>query len=151
MSMGMRDLLNAVESGASASGWFDSVNGHEPKSAPGGGLTFACWVSRVSPSRSSGLASTSVRVEITARIYMPFRNEPEDGIDPTMADAIDALMTAYSGGFTLGGFARAVDLLGSDGTPLSVSTGYQNIGNSIFRVADIIVPILVNDAWTQGA
>lgn len=149
MSLDVRGIINGLTSHASASGMFDSVNGHEPKGAPGGGLTFSVWVREVAPILSSGLSSTSVRVVFTARLYKPFTSQPEDSIDPDMVGALDVLMDAYAGDFTLGDEARAVDILGSDGPSLSVQTGYLEVDRSLYRIVDITLPILINDVWEQ--
>lgn len=150
--IGISALIDAITSHASATGLFDSVQGHEPKSAPGNGLTCAVFVANVGPARTgSGLATTTVRVELTARIYKPFISQPEDLIDPGVVDACDEFMTALSGDFSLGGNARNVDLLGAQGTPLSARAGYQTIDKNTYRVLDITIPIIVNDAFTQGA
>lgn len=152
MTIGIRALIDAATSAGSASGYFDAVQGHEPKSAPGTGLTFAVFVAALGPARGgSGLAATSVRVELTGRIYKPFKSEPEDLIDPNMTDAAEALITAYSGDFDMGGNARNVDLLGAYGTPLGFRAGYVTIDKSVFRFYDITIPIIVNDAWAQEA
>lgn len=148
--IGISNIINAITSHASASGFFDSVQGHEPKSPPGAGLTYAVFLSAIGPARTgNGLATTSARIELTGRIYKPFLTEPEDLIDPNITDAVDALFTAYSGDFDLGTTVRCVDLLGSDGDPLGMRAGYQTIDRSVFRVVDIRIPLIVNDAWTQ--
>jgi hypothetical protein len=149
--IGIAALIDAVTSHAAASGFFDSVNGFEPKSAPGGDLTYAVWVQSIEPAHLSGLTSTSARVTLTGRLYKPFLSKPEDSIDPDMIAAVDALMEAYAGHFTLSANARNIDLQGSDGEPLNVRAGYQNVDKTIYRVMDITIPIIVNDAWTQGA
>lgn len=149
MSLDLSGLLNALTSHAAASGMFDTVNGHEPKSAPGSGLTFAVWVREVAPVSSSGLASTSVRVVFTVRLYKPFMSQPDDSIDPDMVNAMDVLLTAYAGDFSLGDVARAIDLFGSDGPALGMQTGYLDQDRTIFRIADITVPVIMNDVWDQ--
>jgi hypothetical protein len=152
MTIGISALINAVTSFASASGHFDGVQGHEPKSPPGSGLTFAVFLSDLRPvPAASGLAATSARVELTGRIYKPFTSQPEDLIDPNVAEAADEIFEALSGDFDLGGTARNVDLLGAHGTALSARAGYQTVDRTVFRVLDITIPIIVNDAWTQGA
>ncbi|MFD6619983.1 hypothetical protein ACFWFB_32600, partial [Streptomyces albidoflavus] len=61
--MDVLGILDGVESHAAASGWFERVNGHEPKSAPTtGGLTAAVWIDSIAPVLSSGLASTTGRL-----------------------------------------------------------------------------------------
>lgn len=150
--IGIAGLIDAVMSHGAGSGFFDAVPGHEPKSAPGSGLTYAVFLSALGPARgASGLAVTTARVELTGRIYKPFMSEPEDLIDPAIAQAADALFEAYTGDFSLGGTARNIDVLGQHGNPLSLRAGYQTIDKQVFRVADIVIPIIVNDAWNQEA
>lgn len=150
--IGIRNLIDAVTSHASAAGLFDSVQGHEPKSAPANGLLYAVFVSALGPARTgSGLSMTTARVELTGRVYKDFKSEPEDLIDPDMVDAVDTLFAAYTGDFDLGSNARNIDLLGAQGAPLSARAGYQRLDNGIFRVMDIVIPIIVNDAWNQEA
>lgn len=152
MTVGVNALISAVTTFASTSGHFDAVQGHEPKSAPGSGLTFAVFLSDLRPvPAASGLAYTAARVELTGRIYKPFNSQPEDLIDPRVAEAADDLFEALSGDFDLGGTARNVDLLGAHGTALSARAGYQTIDRNVYRVLDITIPIIVNDAWAQGA
>lgn len=152
MSVGVAALINAVTSHASALGLFDVVQGHEPKSAPGNGLTYAVYLQGMGPARAaSGLQSASARVELTGRIYRPFISEPEDLIDPSLAVAADLLFTAYVGDFDLGGTARNVDVFGAHGRGLDSRAGYQTIGQTVFRVLDITIPIIVSDCWEEVA
>lgn len=150
MTIGIAAIINAVTSHAAELGFFDVVQGHEPKSIPGTGLTYAVFVSMLGPARTgNGLATTSARLELTGRIYKPFMSQPEDLIDINMVDAVDALFASYSGDFDLGANVRCVDLLGSDGPPLAVRAGYQTVDKLVCRVLDITIPVIVNDAWTQ--
>jgi hypothetical protein len=154
MTLNVIAIINSVVSYASSSGYFDNVQSHEPKSMPGTGLMFAVFLDddAVTPiGEASGLASTTVRIELTGRIYKPFLSAVEDLIDPNLAEATDALMTALSGDFDLGSNARNVDLLGAHGTPLQARAGYQTIDRTVYRVIDITIPVIVNDAWTQTA
>jgi hypothetical protein len=152
MSLDLAALIDPVTSHASASGMFDAVQAHEPKSPPGTGLTYAVFVASIGPARGgSGLAATSARVELTGRIYKPFLAEPEDLIDPNLTDALDRLFTAYAGDFDLGANVRCIDLLGAYGNPLGGQAGYQSIDRIVFRVFDITIPLIVNDAWAQVA
>lgn len=151
MPLDILSLTDAVTSHASASGHFETVNGHEPKNAPTtGGLTAAVWADRVTPLRSSGLDSVSVLLVFNVRIYGSAQSEPADAIDPNMLAAVDVLCAAYAGDFTLGGLVRSVDLLGSNGSPLSVQAGYLTQDGVLYRVMTISVPVIVNDLWTEA-
>lgn len=150
MALDAANVIDRVASHASSTALFQYVQKHEPKSAPNNGLHYAVYVSGLSPvALASGLAATSVRLELTGRIYHSFISEPEDEIDPDLTNALDILFTAYSGDFELGGAARNIDLLGAHGAPLSARSGYLRIDSKIFRVMDIIIPIIINDAFEQ--
>ena len=147
---GAQTLFDAVESHAKASGLFDGVNTHEPKSAPTGDLYCAIFVSTLRPMPlSSGLASTTGVVTLMARIYVDMIREPQDKIDPAIIAATDTLMAVYSADFSLGGSARNIDLLGSTGESLEARAGYITIDQTVFRSMDITIPIIVNDVFPQ--
>jgi hypothetical protein len=153
MALDAAGLLNAVQDHALASGWFDRVNGHEPKSPPDAtGLTAAVWVQRISPAiGGSGLNATSIRLELMLRMYAGIDQEPADMLDPNMLAALDDLMARYSGDFELDGEVREVDLLGQFGDPLQARAGYLIQSGTEFRVMDITLPLIVDDLWTQEA
>jgi hypothetical protein len=150
MSLDATGIFDALISHAEATGLFETVNGHEPKSSPGKGLSAAVWVARIEPARaSSGLSATSALVTCTVRIFSDMLAEPQDGIDPAVVEATDALMNAYSGAFTLGGLIRNVDLLGQTRNPLFAQSGYITVSGRMFRIMDITVPMIVSDVWEQ--
>lgn len=152
MSLGAAGILAAVVSHAKATGKFERVIGHEPKSAPGNGLTCAAWAQPITPvSEASGLAATTVRLELAVRTYLNMLADPQDDIDIRSLEAVDALMAAYSGDFELGGQVRSVDLLGAHGEPLAVTPGYIELDSKLFRAFTITLPLIVNDLWTQAA
>jgi len=142
--------VDAVVSHALSTGFFERMNKHEPKTAPPDGLTGAVWFASIEPVRSNpSLISTSVRLVVTVRIYCGMIQEPQDGIDEQVMTAVDALMNAYTGDFTLDGLIREIDLLGQHGAPLSALAGYLMIDKKMMRVVDIQVPMIISDAWMQ--
>lgn len=150
--LNVRTLFDQVQSHAMRLGLFDRVGTHEPKNAPGNGLTAAIWADQVQPAGAvSGLAATTARVAFNVRLYSNMLQEPQDAIDPNLTDALDTLFAAYSGDFTLDGTAMAVDLLGMAGQPLQAQAGYLNQDNKLFRVYTITLPLLVAGAWDQVA
>lgn len=152
MALDVTGYLNAIVSHALASGLFERVNQHEPKNAPGNGLTAAIWADRVEPyALASGLAATSVKVTFNVRAYSKMLQEPQDSIDPNIVAAVDTLMNAYSGDFTLGGLVRNVDLLGQAGPGLFAQAGYIQQDSKMFRVVTISLTVVVNDVWSQAA
>ena len=149
--MNTKAIIEAVATHALKTGWFERVNQHEPKAGPPEGLTCAIWAQRLGPVPSgSGLASTTARLEMNVRIYTNMLYEPADSIDPRIVGAVDDLMGAYSGDFTLGATIRNVDLLGQAGPGLEAVAGYLTLDQRLYRVMTIHVPLIVNDAWTQA-
>nr|ALS91094.1 MetaGeneMark_Unknown Function [uncultured bacterium] len=144
-------IVDALVSAAQETGQFETVNGHEPKNAPGNGVTGAVWFRNVAPAaRQSGLDSTTLLLVCTFRCYFSMTAESPDYIDPVLLTAADALLAAYSGEFTLGGLIREVDLLGMNGVPLSAKSGYLDVAGKLFRIIDVTVPMTINDVYDQA-
>lgn len=142
-------LFDRLMSHVMSLGLFETVNSHEPKSAPGQGLHAAFWLDSIGPIKTSGLASSSGLVTFNLRMYGSMLTEPQDAIDPAMLVALDGILAAYSGDFTLDGLVRQVDLLGAYGPGLSARAGYLEQGGQMFRVMTVTLPLVVNDIWNQ--
>jgi hypothetical protein len=144
----LQPLVDAVVTHAQAIGRFERVNGHEPVSAPGNGLTCAVWPQEIVSTRSSGLRSTSILVMLSVRIFAPGMSEPRDDVDPTMVAALSNLLAEYHRDFTLGGLVRQVDIFGQHGRgPLRAVAGWLT---PKIRVYTINLPLVVDGVWTQG-
>lgn len=152
MAINSQDIMDRLASHALAAALFDRVNTHEPKNKPGRGLTCALWVDRIEPARGRhGLQSSTARVVVNVRVYTNMLQNPQDAIDPSVMNAVDILMGAYSGDFQLGDENRWIDLLGAtQGHPLFSQSGYINIDNMTYRVMTITVPVIVENAWSQS-
>lgn len=149
-------LHAAVVSHAQKLGVFDSVTDEEPVSAPGPGLAAGCWFLNVLPARLSGLAATSAVIQMRVRILTPASTTREGGpTDRRILAAADLLLDAYTGDFQLTDAAtvstRMIDLLASSGGGgLFCQLGWLEVDERTYRMAEITVPILVNDAWAQS-
>ncbi len=144
-------LIDAAASEVMASGFFDVVNGMEPKGAPPDtGLTAAIWVQSLSPiPAQSGLNATSMLFTLSVRLYGSMLTEPQESIDPGMMAAVDVLMERYTGNFSLGGLIESIDLLGRASEGLHGDAGYVTIDQKMFRVFTITVPMIVNNVYVQ--
>lgn len=150
MALAVVSILDGIVSPMLASGLFARVNQHEPKSAPGSGLTAAVWLDSVAPAPAgSGLRSTSVRLVFKVRLYTSMLSEPQDAIDSDLLIAAATLMGIFSEDFELGGSVRNVDLLGAFGSSLSSQAGYLNQDGKLMRIIDITLPLICNDSWNQ--
>ncbi len=149
--MNVQGFFDALVTHALTLGQYDRVSTHEPKNAPGNGVSAAVWSTSTGAATGSGLAATTCRIEFLVRSYSNMLQEPQDEIDPNVVRAADALMTAYSGDFTLGGTIKNIDLLGQAGAGLRSQSGYLTIDHVMYRTVDVFVPLIVNDAWAQVA
>jgi hypothetical protein len=145
-------IAGAVRDAVMATGLFETVAMHEPKSSPLDGMSAAVWFDRMIPIGSnSGLNVASALCLWTGRIYQSFMAEPYDDIDKQVSRAGAAVMGAFIGGFTLTGLIKNVDIFGANGFSLTQIMGYINQDSKIFRVATIQIPLIVNDLWTEVA
>jgi hypothetical protein len=145
-------LADAIISMCKQLGVFSTVLFHEPRNPPSSMPAAAIWWRDLIPAQSSGLASVSGTVTFTIRIFQSAMGTiPQNKIDPALMKNAALILQALSGGFTLGGTVREVDLLGAEGTALSVKSGYLPHGDVLLRVADITVPVVINDLWQEAA
>lgn len=146
--------MNALTTLASESGIFENVYGHEPKAAPSvTGVSCGVWVN-TGPAvvQSSGLTSGSVRIEFVYRVFRSMLTEPQDNIEPEVLDATDELFTRLAGEFQLGvSGTRYIDVQGADGEGLRAQPGYLEQNNKMFRIMEVFVPVIINDAYTYAA
>lgn len=150
MSLAVSDIYAGVVSHARRLGVFNKVLTHEPKAAPGNGLTCSIWLNSLEPVATvSGLAVTSLRLELSIRIYENFKAQPEDEIDKRLLNATSKLMDAYTGDFQLSGTVMDIDLLGAHGEPLRAEGGYLNQDGVLYRVVVMTLPIIIADVYTQ--
>lgn len=153
MTFNISAVYNAVVSHAMASGLFDRVGSHEPKNAPGNGITCSVIAGpmRTLPAHS-GLDKVTIRAEFRIRIYMNMLQEPQDAIDETLIRTAESLMSAYCGDFELGGNVKQIDIFGSSGNlGLTADPGYVEIDKKMHRIVDIVLPVIVNDVWDEVA
>lgn len=144
------DLFAQVEARAQALGGIEQVIGHEPRSAPVSLPALAVWFSGLGPARGvSGLDATSVRCEFRGRVYLNGQAKDEDKNEQKLLYLSALVMGAFSAAFTLGGDAMAVDLLGAWGSPLDAQPGWLAHDSKEFRVAEITVPVILDDVWRQ--
>jgi len=150
-------INDALVSHAQRLGIFDSVNGHEPRSAPGTGLSWALWIQTVRPfAPRSGLAATSLALIYSSRlqIAIPKDTVSLDAMDPHLSDAAIAMLASLSADFELDGLLDGnIDLMGATGVQfgLGAEAGYIEQDGTLYRVMTLTIPIIVNDVLLQAA
>lgn len=152
MTVDYQAIQDALVSVAQRTGQFEAVAGHEPKSAPGKGLTCFVFYAGKRAIGRGGLNSTSVRLNWSMQVRCSMTREPQSAIDVDMLAAVDAIEAGLSDNYTLDvSGVRGVDVLGAEGDPLGDDAGYINHDNHLYRVMTVNVGVIVNDAWSQDA
>jgi hypothetical protein len=145
-------IIDAVATQAMTTGRFDVINTHEAKNGPGNQMVCDITVrSGRALAMASGLSVTSCLLTLSVVCYCSMLQDPQDTIDTQLNDCVDDLCNLYVGGFTLGGLIRNVDVLGQFGQELAWTFGHIDISKQAVRAAEIMLPLVVNDAWTETA
>lgn len=139
-------LFTAIKSYAEQLGIFEAARIGDPRNAPGSRLFCSITLGPVRPVTSSGLASVSLQVTLIVRVWSSELQKPYEDIDPEVLAAACALMGAFAGGFTLGGIVREVDLFA-----MSAQPAYVDFEGKPCRVAEISLPLVINDAFAEVA
>jgi len=143
VSWNITSTLRSLENKLLTNGYFTHVQIGEPKSPPGQRFTGALFMNAVN---TWGTLSTLCAVYIvTLRIYDNMTQEPQEDVEIEMAILVDQIMDDIAGEFDLGATIQAVDMLGMKGTPLGVKWGYVDVSGTMYRIADITIPLIVND------
>lgn len=152
MTLAVSDICSQLISHAKRLGLFQRVTFHEPKAAPGNGLTCAIWATSYTPvDYVSGLDTTSMRLELMARIFCEFKAQPEDRIDTRILDATSKLVESFTGDIQLGGeTSYGIDLLGAYGDGLGARWGFVEVDRKNYRIADLIIPVIIPDIYAQS-
>ena len=93
-----------------------------------------------------------MRLQVDGQIWLPMHVDKPETIDPKTLGAADVYFAALLGQFTLGGLVRCIDVHGMDGEQLSATPGYISMGgqggDKLYRVATLMIPLLVNQVTT---
>jgi hypothetical protein len=118
MAFEIGSTLHAVESYVQASGLFQSVQVGEPKSPPGQGYHAAIFMRSVTINLVYAGGDTRENHLVTLRVYRDMLAE------------------------------QTIDVAGMDGTSLRAEYGYLDVGGTMYRMADITLPLIVNGSAT---
>jgi len=146
----IKTTLQAIESYLAASGYFVHTQVAEPKSPPPEGLSAAVYMSDVAVHQVT-LGTTIERHVPIIRLYKQMLAEPAADIEFEMALAVQQVTSDLLGEYDLGTTVRNVDAGGETGAPMSARWGYVDVGGTMFRVVDIVVPLIVDDSATLAA
>ena len=137
-------IMDELETQLSASGW-QTGQIAEPMSPPAERLG-AVIFDGVEITEAT-LASGSGLVKFIIRLYYNAMEEPREGTEKDIARACLQLISDIAGKYTLGDSSvRNVMPLA-----LVVRSGFQTVGQTMYRLSDLSVHVLVNDIGTWAA
>jgi len=147
MAFDITATLNAIGSFLEAGGYFTAgvVRG-EPK-LPFSGRATAYWMNGFSVYEATLAAPREIH-RVAVRFYTPFLEDPTGKIETDLASAASKLLEDLSGDLDLGATITNVDIAGSVGEPLNGIWGHVTLGDTVYRVVDIDIPLLVDDTAT---
>ena len=151
MAFDASNTLDAVAGHLLASGYLRDVMIGEPKSPPSGDqLTASVFLNSISVAEVT-LGTTIESHVLTLRIFRNMLAEPTETMEKEFAKAISSILSDIIGEFDLGGSIRSIDVAGIYGSSIAVSYGYLDLGGTMFRIADITLPLIVDDSATTTA
>ncbi|MCR4340906.1 MAG: hypothetical protein NUW01_13585 [Gemmatimonadaceae bacterium] len=139
----IKSTLLAIQSYLAASGHVKLARIGEPKSPPES-VTAAVYMSSVAVAELT-LATTIESQVVTIRLYRGAFDDAE-AAELELAQVVSNISRDLLGEFDLGGTIRNVDAGGQYGTGLSARWGYVDVGGTMYRVADMTVPLVVDDS-----
>lgn len=141
MAVKTRSVMLNLQSKLEALGRFASVSIGEPSEPPNSPHA-AVILSRFENAGTT-LAKTIERRILVVRVYIKAFNDPRGDNEFLMDDIATEFMESVWGDFDLGGNVRNPEPLG-----VTVNFGYQTIANTVYRIADISLPLIVDDSAT---
>ena len=151
MAFDILSTMNAIRGHLEASGHYTRVLGHEPKS-PVSGNQLTAGVFMLSAEIAELVLDGTIEVHTVAiRLYQPERKSPVQARDDRLDRAVADLYEETFGEFDLGTTIRGIDVGGQYGTPPSSDFGYLDVGGTQHRVADFVMPLIVNGTDTLAA
>ena len=147
MAFSVKSTLEKIQSYLASDGGFKTALIGEPKAlAPGIQLAAAVYMQGVS---MEGFVVDGGSIEshvITIRLYIDMLREPVKDVEIDLAVAVQRIVSDLLGDFDLGTTVRNVD-----GANMRTDWGYVDLGGKMFRVADITVPLIVDNSATAAA
>ena len=146
----IKPVIQAIESFVAQNGYQGKVGVGEPKSPPAEEIAAAVFLRSLSVIDAT-LTTLDGHAMVTIRLYRDMLAEPTEDNEYKLAAAAFQLLADVAAGFTLSGLVRHVDFAGAGGNTLVVQFGYTDIGGRLFRIADIDMPMIINDIATLTA
>ena len=148
MAFAIKTTLESIQGYLTASGYFHDVQIGEPKQPPAGELAAAIYMSSVNVVLVFANGGTRENHQIMVRIYLNMLSLPEEDIEKRMAEVVSKVTSDLIGDADQRGTVMTIDVGGMHGPALNIRWGHVDVGGTMYRVADMLVPVIVDDSGT---
>jgi hypothetical protein len=151
MAFEIKNTLLAVETYIRNLGLFSTVQIGEPKQALGQGFHAAIFMQSVSISMVYLGGDTRENHVAQLRIYKDMLAEytdPQNSLEAELASVVSKLMSNLLSDTDLESSIMSIDAGGMDGTSMTATYGYIEVGGQMYRIVDIGIPFIVNGSAT---
>lgn len=151
MTFNIKNTLIQMQTYLKKTGLFEDVLIGEPKSGLGYGNKLAAAVYMQNAShRPITFQRADETMTVMVRIYRSMLAEPSSDIEIDIAGAVSRIGTDLMGDFNLASNVETLRFAG-DAAVLDARWGYVEVSGTMFRVADITIPLLVDDEVTVAS
>ena len=151
MPFTIKASVEALRDFGKKSGYFsDVVIGEPTKVLAGEKLSAAVYTQSA---RVVAVAVNGGTVEVhtvTFRIYRKALTDPVSAAELELALGVQQLLSDILADSDLGATIRAIDVGGIYGETVGTEWGYVELGGVLYRVADITIPLIVDDSATAA-
>jgi hypothetical protein len=152
MAFDIKRTLQMLQTHISASGYVSDCVIGEPKYAPAAQeQPFASvFMDNVSIYGLTVGGTTREIHVLMIRLYIDMKKEPSEEVEVELAQSVQEIVSDILADADLGGNVMTVDPAGMAGESMTTTWGYEDISGMMFRIADIRVPVLVDDSATMA-
>jgi hypothetical protein len=155
MAFNIQSTLDAIASHIARTGYVAEARIGEPSSPPDAIDRLHAAIYMASATVVDLTLSTTIEQHVvTVRLYRRAafgQGDDAGAVEKEMALAVSQVVSNLIGEFDLGATMRNIDVGGQYGQGIQSEFGYVSIGNTMFRIVDITVPLIVDGSATQAA
>lgn len=151
MAFDISNSLYAVKTYVQDLGLFQSVQIGEPKQTLGQGFHASVFMESVGVTAIYIGGDTRESHVVNLRIYknmLSDQSDPQNSLEIDMAVTVSKLMGNILGDTDLESSIMSIDAAGMDGGGMGADYGYADVGGTLYRIADITIPLIVNGSAT---
>lgn len=151
MAFNVKASLEAVQTYFLKGGYFGTAEIGERKIPPTGGqLSADIWMKSAAVVRVYANGGTGESHQVMVRIYADLFGVPTAQQELQLAEVVQKVLSDLLADYQLGGEVREIDAGGINGTPVRTDWGHVEMGGKMYRVADITLPLSVDDSATMA-